>query len=662
MRRSAVARLVALSWLVLPISVFATDGRLEIAVVDETGRGLAAVRVEAVSAALLGSRLGSTREDGRLVLPGLPPGEYELDLEKEGFAPARLVTTVRQNDATLLQVALEPARTVAEAIEVRARAPLVETGTAKVSVHLDLEAIRSLPVPRDERGFAQLAAGVNVVPNSDGLELRCEPASKAGNNYQDRGGGAGSRDNNYYLDGFQMTGMASGGLDTRLHAEAIREQEVVTSGAPAGLSGGAGYVVDLLTRSGGPSFEGSVSFYFQDPSMYDSFDTEDSRLIVPKEDKWDVGATFGGPLVADRLWFFLSGQRRENSDEVELSASASPEPRTEEYLLARDNYLGKLTWAPGVSDTVTALFVGEQRDSSGTRDVNTPPNRYADLVQDYSTGLLGWQHRFGSTALAEVRFGAQTLENRTTAAAPDLGPPNTILYPAGVQVPAYLRNLGSSGDDGVTTYEKRQGDLLGSFYFEAAGSHALSLGASDQRWEEEVAVDFRYGVNLNSLATGLAGLSYAQARDQGFLPEPEYDSIYRALAAQPGSAAFAAADADRDGAVSLAEFAALRFDSRAGNLDGVNFLRQRTVYAGRSAPYQESRAYHAQDEWRAGSSRCSPACASRSGATSPRTTRRSSRWTRPGTRGWGSPGTSAAAAGTGCRPPGASTRTRCARR
>lgn len=598
MHRSAVACVVTLGWLLLPVAVSGSDGRLELAVVDGSGLGIAGVRIEASSTALIGRRLAATRADGRATFLGLSPGDYELALSKEGYAPAAAATAVQQNGVAWLRVTLEPGETVAEAIEVVAPAPRVETGTPKVSAHLDLEAIRSLPVPRDERGFAQLVSGVNVVPNSDGLELRYEPASKAGNNYQDRGGGAGSRDNNYYLDGFQMTGMASGGLDTRLHAEAIREQEVVTSGAPAGLSGGAGYVVNVLTRSGGPSFEGSVSFYFQDPSMYDSFDTDDSRLIVPKEDKWDVGATFGGPLVADRLWFFLSGQRRENSDDVELSTSASPVPRTEEYLLRRDNYLGKLSWAPGEHDTLTALYLGEARDSSGTRDVNTPPNRYADLVQDYGTALAGWQHLFGSAALLDARFGAQNLENRTTAAEPDRGPTNTILYPAGVQVPAYLRDLGSSGDDGVTTYDKRQGEVSASFYFEAAGSHALTAGVGDQRWEEEVGVDLRYGVNLTSLAPGLAGITFEQARDQGFLPEPEYDSIYRALVAQPGSSAFAAADANRDGQVSTGEFAALRFDSRTDNPYGVNFLRLRTVYAGQSAPYQKSRSWYLEDEWR----------------------------------------------------------------
>ena len=585
-------------WIGAAAAHAAGAGALRVTVVDAAGAALAGATVRVASDQLLQAQSAVSDDAGSATLGLLPAGDYRVAVEREGSRTTEAGAVIRQGETALLRIALEPAAEFTAAIEVATANSIVDVGTPKVSEHLDLEAIRALPIPRDYRGFAQLVAGVNVVPNSDGLELRFEPASKAGNYYHDRNAALGSRDNHYYLDGFDFTDMGSGGGDLRFNAEAIREQEVVTSGVPAGLSGGSGYVMNLVTRSGGPTLSGSASVYLQDPSMYDSFDTDDSRLVVPREDKWDAGLTVGGPAVAERLWFFASGQRRRNDDEVELSSSASPTPRSEELVYERDNYLGKLTWAPSGADTVNALYLGEDRETRGTRDVNVPPNRYTDVVNDFDTALFGWEHRFGSFAFAEARYGEQTLETRGTAAHPEMGPPNTLLYPAGEQVPAYLRDLGSSGDDGVTELRKEQGDLKASFYFDGFGSHVVTAGIHDQTWTEEVRVDLRYGANLTSLAPKLDGLSFEQARDQGFLPAPEYDSIYRALVAQPGSAAFAAADADRDGAVSAAEFAALRFDSRAGNADGVNFLRNRTVSAGVSAPYQENRAYYLQDEWR----------------------------------------------------------------
>ncbi|MCZ7649834.1 MAG: TonB-dependent receptor [Thermoanaerobaculia bacterium] len=573
-------------------------GALVVAVVDADGAPAAGVAVRALSPALLGEREAVTAAAGEARFPSLPAGSYRLELPVAPGAGVTATAEVRQGETTRVVIPLPPAGSFGEAIEIATAAPLVATATPKVSEHLDLAAARALPVARDYRGLAQLVAGVTVVPNGDGLELRAEPASKGGNNYHDRGALFGSRDNQYYLDGFQITDMGSGGGDLRLDTEALAEVEVVTSAVPAGLSGGAGYVMNLLTRSGGSRLHGTASLYVQDPSMYDSFATDDSRLTVAREDKRDAGLSLGGPLVADRLRFFASGQRRENEDRVELSTSASPTPRTEEYLATRDTYLGKLTWAPTTADTLTALYFGESRDARGSRDVNLPPNRYADSEQEFWTGILGWERLFGPAAVATARYGEQSLESRTTAAEPAAGPPNTLLFPPGVQVPAYLRNLGSSGDDGVTDLRKRQGDLSGSLFFEALGSHELTAGLSAQRWTEEVRVDLRYGVNLTSLAPSLQGLTFADARTLGFLPASEYDAIFRALAARPGSSFFLAADADRDGQVSAAEFAALRFDSRHGNLDGVNFLRLRTLYAGASAPYQESLAYYLQDEWR----------------------------------------------------------------
>jgi len=591
--------LIAISWLAgATLAGAAGTGTLRVEVVDADGAAASGAAVSVGSPALLHERAVATDARGSATFTALPPGDYRVAVEAGATRAESDRVVVRQGELATLAIRLPPAATFAGAVEVAGDASDLAP-TPKVSEHLDLEAVRALPVPRDYRGFAQLVAGVNVTPNSDGLELRYEPASKAGNDYHDRGGAFGSRDNQYSLDGFQITDMGSGGGDLRFDAEAIREQEVVTSGVPADLPGGAGYVVNLLTRSGGPAFHGSASLYLQDPSMYDSFDTADSRLTVAREDKWDAGLTLGGPAVPERLWFFASGQRRRSDDSVTLSSSATPEPRDGEFVFERDSYLGKLTWAPSSADTVTALYLGESRLTSGSRNVNTPPNRYADVDQQFWTALGGWERRFGARAVVEARYGEQSLESRSAAAEPQLGPPNTLLYPAGVQVPAYLRELGSSGDDGVTDLRKRQADLAASFYFEALGSHELKVGATDQRWREEVRVDFRYGVNLNSLAPELAGLTWAEARDQGFLPAPEYDAIFRALAAQPGVAAFALADADGDGVLTAAEFAALRFGSRAGNRDGVNFLRQRTVFAGRSAPYQDNFAWYLQDEWRA---------------------------------------------------------------
>ena len=344
-----------LGWGAPPLAAAANQGTARLWVRDAEGRAVEGARVAASSPDLLGTREALSGSRGEALLPALPPGRYTAEIRKAGFRDARVLFEIAQGTTREVELVLEVAG-VDEELEVVSPAPIVDPATPSVAEHLDLAALAALPVTRDYRGFAQLVAGVGVVPNSDGLELRSEPASKAGNFYQDRGGALGSRDNQYYLDGFQLTDMGGGDGQLRFNVEAIREQEVVTSGVSAELSGGAGYVVNLATRSGGPRLHGSASFYRQDPSWYSSSETADSRLQLPREDKWDAGLTFGGPLVAERLWFYLAGQQREASDDIRLSTSASPTPRTETFLGRQQSLLGKLTWSPGAADTVSGII------------------------------------------------------------------------------------------------------------------------------------------------------------------------------------------------------------------------------------------------------------------------------------------------------------------
>ena len=110
------------------------------------------------------------------------------------------------------------------------------------------ETVESLPIARDFVGYLQLAAGVNIVPNSQGRDTPEDPAGKGGLNYRDRGlqgigGKRGSRDNLYFLDGMNITGLASQTALTTFNNEVIQEQALMTSGVPAEYGGGTAVTV-----------------------------------------------------------------------------------------------------------------------------------------------------------------------------------------------------------------------------------------------------------------------------------------------------------------------------------------------------------------------------------------------------------------------------------
>ncbi|HYR28498.1 MAG TPA: TonB-dependent receptor, partial [Thermoanaerobaculia bacterium] len=338
--------LAVLALIAMPL-VGATVGTIKVTVTDASGAALPGATVEATSPTSIGTRTEVTDSTGVANLSGLNPGRYTVKVSLSGMQTQTLTTSVSADKTTDLSSQLAMGG-VAEQITVTAEAPIVETKRATVADEVTLEEVEALPVSRDYRGYAQLVAGVNVVPNQGGREVAVDPSSKGGNNYRDRTaegrtGGTGSRDNQYYLDGLIITDITSGEGSMSFNNEVILEQQVITSGIPAEFAGGKGFVGNIVTKSGGNDFSGSLNYYMISPEFYSDFKNSDDRLAVNLEDKNDGALTLGGPIWRDRAWFFLSGQMRENSDDVVLSASASPNGGTETYLNERTNYFGKVT-------------------------------------------------------------------------------------------------------------------------------------------------------------------------------------------------------------------------------------------------------------------------------------------------------------------------------
>ncbi len=574
-------------------------GHLVVVVSDPDGLPVPEASVEVVSPSMIGTRRGVTDAAGTSAVLGLVPGSYTVVVNRAGFGEAVTVTSVVQDRTVDVDVQLEPA-VLSEVVDVTGTAPLVGTRTSTVADHVTVAEVDAVPVGRDYRAYPQLVAGVGVAPNPSGIETRYEPASKAGNYYHDRGAAMGSRDNVYLFEGFDITDMAGGTGTMTLNNRAILEEAVITSGVPAEYPGGAGYVAAIVTRVGGNTVAGSVEYFAQRPWMTSAAETADSRLRIAEENAYDTGFTVGGPLLRDRAWFFVAGQQRENSDDVPLSTSASPTPRTEVYSFRRRNGLAKIVARPTVSATMTLTAFADPRRTDGSRDVTVPTWRYSTVRDDSRGAGIRADLLPGESTLVEADGFTWEQTWRSVPSAPEYGPPNTLLFEPGVTAPGWQRLLGSSGDAGRTVHGKDAATASLTTFLEAAGTHQVKTGVQWKRWHESNDTERFFGVALSSLAPHLAGTTFAEARDLDLLPGSEYDFIFRALTASPGSAAFVAADADHDGVVTAAEFAALTFASTAGNQGGVNFLRQSLVHAGVNDVGQTAWAIYVQDDWRLG--------------------------------------------------------------
>jgi outer membrane receptor protein involved in Fe transport len=264
-----------------------------------TGKPVADVVVTATSPTLQGEETVVTDDSGTFNIPQLPAGIFTLRAEKEGFKPLkkddinlRLDRTVRVN----LQV--QPESLQSDTIVVVGKAPVVDVGSAATGVDVSKEFINNI-------AFLQ--------PNGNGIRsfdsLAAVAPQVAGDQYGNGFSGAQSPENLYLVDGVSTGDPAFGTQGAAFPVEFVSSANVVTGGYQAEYGRSTGGVLSVETQSGGNEFHGSL-FGNITPGILGGTAKEirnDSSAIVGKTQAWntaDFGATVGGPIIKDKLWFF----------------------------------------------------------------------------------------------------------------------------------------------------------------------------------------------------------------------------------------------------------------------------------------------------------------------------------------------------------------------
>src|SRR5882757_2761083 len=273
-----------------------TSGSIQGTVVDEKGGAVADATVEARNLDTNLLKTVMTDSDGRFAFLSLPPGRYTITISKTGFA------TISQTGATLtvgqamsLPVTMKVSATQ-EKIEVSATPDAVDTISTSSSSTLDEIAVSETPIlGRKFENLLTLTPGVSIVQGPDGDEINFNGQRGIFNNISLDGG-----DYNNGFFGEQMGGQRAA-IDITL--DAVKEFQVVASGANAEFGRTAGGVVNVITKSGTNNVHGSV-FYFQRLEALAS-STSDGKPLKDFNRK-QFGGTVGGPLVKDKAFFFVA--------------------------------------------------------------------------------------------------------------------------------------------------------------------------------------------------------------------------------------------------------------------------------------------------------------------------------------------------------------------
>jgi outer membrane receptor protein involved in Fe transport len=293
-----------------------TTGVIQGTVVDANDAVVPGANVEIRNLETGRNRSLTTDENGRFVALALQPGKYSVTVTKQGFSTTEdpnVVVTVGQ--ALDLKFPLKPAGV--EGVVTITATPVVDTVKTQVSTTLNETAVSTTPIlGRKFEDLLTLTPGVSITQGPDGDEINFAGQRGIFNNVSLDGG-----DYNNGFFGEQLGGQRAA-IDISL--EAVKEFQVVATGASAEFGRTAGGIINVITKSGTNDIHGSV-FYFQRLEALTA-NTSDGK---PLQDfhREQYGATFGGPFKKDKAFYFLTFEGiRENLTRANLSEQVGATP------------------------------------------------------------------------------------------------------------------------------------------------------------------------------------------------------------------------------------------------------------------------------------------------------------------------------------------------
>ena len=276
-----------------------SEGTVTLTVLDPSGGVVQGAQLELRDLTTNDLRKAETQEQGTHTFVNLSLGKYKLTVSKAGFQTQVFTDVIVQAAQTTdISVMLRVGATN-ETVEVRGgTAPLVETTTNAIGTTIDLKQIEDLPLQnRDLTALSQLVPGYNGT--CDGL-----PAIAQGNNI-DGVIGSPSR--------MKFGGNSQAIVSPRI--EAIEEMTVQTEQLNLDQGfGQANMQLNFVTRRGSNSFHGRVYDDFQNTALNaNSWLNDTITSLNPSNPARknllhlnDFGASVGGPILKDKLFFFGS--------------------------------------------------------------------------------------------------------------------------------------------------------------------------------------------------------------------------------------------------------------------------------------------------------------------------------------------------------------------
>jgi hypothetical protein len=316
----AVCVVLVLSLFPAWLAAQGTGGRILGRVSDPSGALLGNVKVTAVNDATAVPQTVQTSDSGDYVFPNVAVGTYTVSFELTGFKKdVHKGITLDVNQVITLNMTMQLGG-AQEVVDVTSEAPLVDTTSTQLGAVVNNRSVNELPLnARDTYQFLQLQPGVqSQLGSSGGTFYGSDNAGAVSVN------GGRSRANNFSVNGGDANDQFVNLPTIQPTPDAIDEFRVISNTFDAEYGRNSGAVVNVVTKSGTNQWHGNLYEYFRNTVLNAQgyFNT-----VKPQENQNQFGGTFGGPIIKDRTFFFVSYEGRRVRQGISGQTVAVPNPQ-----------------------------------------------------------------------------------------------------------------------------------------------------------------------------------------------------------------------------------------------------------------------------------------------------------------------------------------------
>jgi hypothetical protein len=302
------------------------------------------------------------------------PGTYSLVAKKTGFADLTIDNVQLAGESVRgVDIHMQPAQVSTSVTVSGDTAGALDTEQAHIQRTISSNEILRLPeIGRDPYELLRLTPGIFgngsrsgsgqaiALPNTTGPGGSNLSVFQSENQVPIVANGQRLSANNYLLDGVSVNSLTWGGAAViSPNQESVNEITVSSSAYAAELGRNSGAQIQVVSKSGGNQMHGSGVFKYDDPNFnaYNKFGAINSPAQRVQNSFRQYAASFGGPLVKNRLFYFVSYEGLHNrSDNPYTGYVETPQYRQAVLSLRPDSITAKVLNSPGVAPRLVSVI------------------------------------------------------------------------------------------------------------------------------------------------------------------------------------------------------------------------------------------------------------------------------------------------------------------